>query len=108
MPVRSLTLPRKTTRANTPNTVPQILPHEAEARKGPEAKSPHPSVDPTTYWQYHTVSPYLPEPYNQSFDHDDEGLRSHVAIPEQKSADVDSIHRYNAKRRHWRKTRIGI
>jgi hypothetical protein len=35
--------------------VPQILPHEAEARQSPEAKPSHPAVDPSTNWKYYPV-----------------------------------------------------
>ncbi|EXJ72425.1 uncharacterized protein A1O5_04929 [Cladophialophora psammophila CBS 110553] len=35
---------------------PQILPHQAEARKGAEAEPSHPTVDSSEDWKYHQVS----------------------------------------------------
>ncbi|KAF5725185.1 hypothetical protein FMUND_80 [Fusarium mundagurra] len=66
------------------HTEPQVFPNQAEACQGPEAEPPCASMDSPPNWQHHP------------------------SAREQSNPWLTFLNSYNAKRRHWRKTRIGI
>ena len=80
----------------------QILPHQAQARQEAEAKPSHPPVDSLEDWQHHSVRMarvcVCVVVANLWFPHD---LLVCCAFP-------CPSYRYNAKRRHWRRTKLNL
>jgi hypothetical protein len=84
------------------STEPQVFPNQAEACQGAEAEPPCASVDSPPNWQHHPVR-LIPFSRNDDYDFA-------YRIPNEHKGNISLtlLNSYNAKRRHWRKTRIGI
>jgi hypothetical protein len=84
---------------------PKVLPHQAEACPRAKAEPSHSPVDSPEDQQHHQVR--LPVLFSLGPSNDIHMLRNEGRA--RRSATVANRNlRYNAKRRHWRKTRLGI
>lgn len=79
---------------------PKVFPYEGQACQSAKAKQTHPTMDSIENGQHHPVIILPPVTVIRN-------LR--LSLEQQrKSTETNMRYRYNAKRRHWRKTRIGI
>lgn len=109
---------------------PQDIPNQAEAGQGPEAEPPGSAMDSPSHWQHNPVRANSPETKTPSLEiihtifdrlklfpaqtHRSPFLHMipmnffHPNLHMPQSTNWLYPYSYNAKRRHWRKTRLGI